>query len=85
MASENLIKVIKYCAQQNGLKGLRPNNIYLKDEYENINWLQKNVESASLFLTKGIKEVPAIGGKNYVDVYDLFDRPDKKKLKEIRD
>jgi hypothetical protein len=43
------------------------------------------VESASLFLTKGIKEVPAIGGKNYVDVYDLFDRPDKKKLKEIRD
>ncbi len=43
------------------------------------------MDSASLFLTKGIKEVPVIGGKNYVDIYDLYNKPDKKKLKEIRD
>jgi hypothetical protein len=38
-----------------------------------------------MFLFKGVKDSPAVGGEDAVDLYSFHHRPDKKKLKELKE
>lgn len=64
---------------------MRPDGTYDTNEHRNILTLLRNISTLDAFMFKGIKEAPAIGGENDVDLYDLTNRPDKAALKEKKE
>ena len=57
----------------------------MPDEYKTVQQLTKIVKDLEAFLFKVTKESAPVGGDLNLDLYDFENRPDKAKLKEIKE
>ena len=67
ISSENLKNAIIITAT----KQKREDKLFKDDEHRNLIVLERNIATSSQFLFKGIKDAPAVGGGDEVDLYAL--------------
>jgi hypothetical protein len=83
-AQQNMITAINFCALKYMDNGLRPDGLYDDNEHRNLLMLTRNIHTLDTFLFKGVKEQEPVGVPE-PDLYDLDNRPDKKKIREARE
>ena len=87
VACENLQNAIYACVKHAVKSGKRPPEIadyVTEEEHKNLVALERNISLTTAFLFKGVKEAPAVGGEDEIDIYDLNNRPKKDKVAKER-
>ena len=80
VSSENLKNAIVITAT----KQKREDKLFKDDEHRNLIVLERNIATSKQFLFKGLKDGPAVGGANEVDLYALDGNAKQAKIEKMR-